>query len=62
MEANDTRFAAWLRDVDNHVANMCGLGMNDLPDVCYADWFEDGMSPRAAARKAVRSAEGHDVD
>ena len=52
-------FETWMIAVDTALANLCGgLSSSDLPDCCYADWFEDGMSPKAAAKKAIRRAKG----
>ena len=53
---NGLRFEDWLRRVDAWVGQLCGLGLDDLPDVPSRDWFEDGMGAKAAARKAVRLA------
>jgi hypothetical protein len=52
------RFDAWLRRVDQEVGNLTGLSYLDLPDVSYWDMFDEGRTPRYAARKAVREAGG----
>lgn len=55
--SDDTRFAQWMKDVDQAVQGiLCGLTVYDLPDCCYRDWFEDGFSPSAAARKAINQS------
>ena len=51
-------FNAWMSKVDAHIANVCGFTSEDLPDCCYADWFEDGITPSRAAKKAIRFAKG----
>jgi hypothetical protein len=38
------------------------LSSSDLPDVCYRDLFEDGLTPREAARYAVRYSQDLDTD
>lgn len=50
-------FDVWMTMVDNEIA-MVAMGMTsaDLPDVCYRDWYDDGISPKMAARKAIKSA------
>ena len=53
---NGGEFRLWMAKVDLLVAATCGLSTSDLPDCCYSDWFEDGMSPRAAAKKAIKLA------
>ena len=55
----DAAFAVWMAKVDAKIAAKAfGLGSDDLPDCCYADWFEDGVSPSEAAAKAIKSAGG----
>jgi hypothetical protein len=49
-------FEVWMTEVDNNIANvLCGMTSSDLPDVCYMDWYENGMTPKAAARKAIKN-------
>jgi hypothetical protein len=54
-------FEEWMKTVDAHLSNRAG-GMTsaDLPDCCYGDWYEDGLSPSTAARKAIRVAQGEE--
>jgi hypothetical protein len=49
-------FGDWTTELDKAVQAMVGCSLADLPDVCYADWFEDGVSPKSAARRAIRAA------
>ena len=53
---NRTRFNAWMAQVDSMVTRICGLGVHDLPDQCFADWFQDGISPREAAERALEDS------
>lgn len=53
---NGLGFAAWMAAVEAHLDKTCGLSSFDLPDCCYRDWFEDGVSPKRAAAKAMRAA------
>ena len=63
MIATTTKtFERWMKLVDLYVSSMIGLSVYDLPDCCFGDWYEDGMSPKSAARKAVRSANGDDCE
>ena len=48
----------WMQAVNALVERKYGLSTDDLPDCCYADWFEDGMLPSTAARKAIKNAGG----
>ena len=41
-------FVLWLAQVDDLVRCRIGLSIKDLADQPYADWFEDGLSPREA--------------
>lgn len=49
-------FDEWMVRVDNVVGQATGLSIHDLPDVCLADWFEDGFSPAQAAKLALMEA------
>ena len=48
-------FAAWFAKADAWCRRLAGLSLRDLADCCYRDWFEDGMSPKAAAKMALRN-------
>jgi hypothetical protein len=50
-------FDAWYAKVDAAVQAKTGLSVDDLPDCCYRDWWEDGMTAGQAARAAIRSAQ-----
>jgi hypothetical protein len=49
-------FAVWMAQVDSILDEKTGLSYRDLPDCCYMDWYEDGVSPRSAACRAMRAA------
>lgn len=49
-------FEHWMRAVDNVLSSIAGLVSEDLPDYCYADAYEDGYSPAATAKRALRAA------
>lgn len=51
-------FAAWMAAVDRAVEAKCGMSAYDLDDAPYADWFEDGVSVKSAASRAIRNAGG----
>lgn len=53
---DDHKFKDWLHDVDRHVTAKTGLGRDDLPDCPYADWYEEGVSPKRAAARALKRA------
>lgn len=53
----ELEFKDWKRRVDEAVWKLAGCSIDDLPDVCLHDWFDDDMKPDVAARKAIRSAE-----
>lgn len=49
-------FKNWMKMVDKEVGKKVGISAQDLPDVPYADWHDDGMSPKQAAVKAIKMA------
>lgn len=55
-------FDQWMTAVDDALVRFLGLSSADLPDCPYALWHESGESPRRAATKAVRLANGEEVD
>ena len=46
----------WMDKVNRHVEAIAGLSVWDLPDCPFADWHEDGYSPREAANLALEDA------
>ena len=42
-------FSEWLKAVDWIVTGRLGFGIEDMPDTCTRDRFEDGMEPDEAA-------------
>jgi hypothetical protein len=51
-------FEQWRVQVDGEVGRRVGLSVDDLEDVALADWYEDGMSAKVAARKAIAHSGG----
>ena len=51
MKSKQT-FEDWLKQVD---ANL-PCHHDDLPDVCYRDWYDAGVSPKSAAKRAIKNA------
>lgn len=51
---NDERFRIWMREVDRCLEARYGLLSDDLADCPYREWFDQGTSASAAARKAKR--------
>lgn len=49
-------FEQWKQEVNRAVENLCGMSADDLPDVCYRDWYDDDVQPGIAARRAIRNA------
>lgn len=50
--AKDT-FASWMRKVDDYVWRKAGCSVYDLDDCPFRDWYDDGVTPRRAALKAI---------
>jgi hypothetical protein len=49
-------FDEWLKAVDTIITAKLGLSRDDLPDCCYRDWYDDGVTPKTAAFRAIRNA------
>lgn len=46
-------FSEWMAQIDAMLFRRFGLTSSDLSDVCYHDWYSDGMSCSTAARMAL---------
>lgn len=50
-------FEEWKKRADDAAVRRAGISLDDLADQPYYDWYEDGMSPEKAAKRAL-AAEG----
>lgn len=50
-------FDAWMSKVNAEVRKLSSMDVGDLSDVPYRDWYDDGVSPSRAARRAIKNAE-----
>lgn len=46
-------FEKWMRTVDQILVKKCGLPSDDLPDMLWAQWWEDGLTPRNAVEACL---------
>ncbi len=49
-------FEDWFKKVDAAVKKLAFLSAHDLPDCPYMDWYNDGVSPSVAAKRAIKRA------
>jgi hypothetical protein len=49
-------FEDWMKVVNQHVINSCGLGIEDIPDYDYWSSWNHGMSPEDVAQEALEEA------
>jgi hypothetical protein len=49
---NDRDFAAFLLVADSLAHRRYGVSIYDLPDYCWRDVYEDGLTPRQALNAA----------
>ena len=50
-------FEQWKKQVDKNISVFCGLTSDDLADCCYMQWYEDGVKPLSAAKRAIKNSE-----
>lgn len=55
---DDREFKKWMAKVDQAISRACGMGAEDLADICYRDMFNDGETHKAAARAAIEASGG----
>jgi hypothetical protein len=53
-------FGEWMRLVDAAVWSRAGCSILDLPDCPFRDWYDEGLTPRDAAQRAIRNANDED--
>ena len=61
MPKDKQTFEEWLAKVNGVLESRIGIGTSDLPDIAYTDLYEDGVTPQAAAKKAIEYAGGVDI-
>ena len=49
-------FDTWMTMVNLQVERLCGLSADDIPDYCYWDNFDAGISPKVTAEEALEAA------
>lgn len=50
MTSPQTMFDRWMSAVDGHVQIKLGVSVHDLPDMCFRDYYDDGMTPAQVAQ------------
>ncbi len=53
-------FKEWMAEVDEQVQVLACVSVYDLPDCLFRDWYDDELTPRQAARRAIRNATDED--
>lgn len=51
-------FKEWMAAVDAALLAKCGLDHRDLADCAYYDMYEDGVTPKGAANRAIKENGG----
>lgn len=44
----EDEYNKWYKQCDKIIASLIGLGIDDLPDASWYDYYEGGLSPRQA--------------
>lgn len=50
-------FAAFLAEIDRHLVSRIGLDHESLPDACWRDYFDDGLSITEAIEAAAEDGD-----
>jgi hypothetical protein len=53
MGENMTEYQKWEKECDNFMLAKYGVGIDDIPDMCWHDWFTSGMGPEEAVIDAI---------
>lgn len=49
-------FEQWLKEVNDLLIKTIGIGIDDLPDCSYYDWYESGKAPKSAAKSVLKNS------
>jgi hypothetical protein len=55
MDMKDLSFEQWMNAVDDALVSRIGLSSDDLEDQNYFDMYEDGYSPKTAAKEVLEN-------
>ncbi len=53
---NRPTFEKWMAEVDDCLVRKVGVSSADLPDVCYRDLFDQGVTAEEAADEAIENS------
>ncbi len=62
LDEQDKKFADWLSKVDQLCLDKIGAPREQLPDWCWAENFEDGLSPLEAFNEMHEAEYGETWD
>ena len=46
-------YKEWEQKVNAHMEEVYGVGIDDIPDMPYHDWFKDDVTVQSAVAKAI---------
>ena len=53
---NELSFVEWMCKVDTYISDMCGFTSVDLPDMCFRDCYDAGISAEEMAEDTIEEA------
>lgn len=56
MAKSKKTFEEWFKEVDQHVQKAVIISVHELPDCPYHDWYDDGVRPATAAKRAIKNS------
>ncbi len=55
-------FGDWMNQVNAQLEAKVGVGSEDMSDCRYKDWYQERLTPIAAANRALSYNEGNDAE
>ncbi len=55
-------FDQWMKEIDEILERDADINSQDLPDQPYRDWFNDELSAKEAAHRALYDSGFYDFD
>lgn len=56
----DERFLAWMREIDNRMIKEYGVGIDDIPEMPWTEWYNEMIAADEAIKYAIEKVNNED--
>jgi len=57
---DEERFLAWMREVDGRLIKEYSIGVDDLPDLPWEEWYKERIASDEAVMYAIEKVNNED--